>query len=76
VTLSAMLVNLRGVRDVGRSSKFCTFFVLSAFALMIATWLIGGGHKNVVDLVSRDLRSTHSGVLLVALSTLFFNYSG
>jgi amino acid transporter len=76
VTLSAMLVNLRGVREVGRSSKFCTFFVLGAFALLIATWLIGGGNKNVVDLVSHDLRSTHSGVLLVALSTLFFNYSG
>jgi amino acid transporter len=76
VTLTAMLVNLRGVRDVGRSSKFSTVFVLSAFAILVGAWLIGGSHKNVVELISHDLRSYQTGALLVALSTLFFNYSG
>jgi hypothetical protein len=58
VTLSAMLVNLRGVRDVGRSSKFCTLFVLSAFALLITVWLIGGEWGCVISRAASN-RSPH-----------------
>src|SRR5215469_11771269 len=77
VTLTAMIVNLRGARDVGRSSKLCTIFVLSAFGLVVGAWLIGSSStKNVVGLISHDLSSGHAGALLVALSTLVFNYSG
>jgi amino acid transporter len=72
-----MIVNLRGARDVGRSSKLCTIFVLSAFGLVVGTWLIASSStKNVVGLISHDLSSGHAGALLVALSTLVFNYSG
>jgi amino acid transporter len=77
VTVTAMLVNLRGVRDASAVRRsFLAVFVLSAFAILVAAWLIGGPHKNVVKLISHDLRSNQTGALLVALSTLFFNYSG
>jgi len=39
VTLTAMIVSLRGVRDVGRSSKFAAIFVLGAFSVLVAVWL-------------------------------------
>jgi len=78
VTLTAMIVNLRGVRDVGRCSKFSAIFVLGAFAALVAAWLAGGWSRstNVSAVFSRDLGATHAGALLVALSTLIYNYSG
>ena len=77
VTLTAMIVNLRGTRDVGRSSKFSAIFVLTAFSVLVVVWITGNSptHK-VFHRISGDLSSNHAGMLLVALSTIIFNYSG
>ena len=77
VTMTAMVVNLRGARDVGRSSKFSAIFVLSAFAVLVVVWLIRDSPtQNVFPRIDPDFGSNHVGVLLVALSTIIFNYSG
>jgi amino acid transporter len=75
--LSAMAVNLRGARDVGRSSKMGACFVLGAFALMVVTWLLRGtANHAVVGIVTRDLATANPRALLLGLSLLSFNFSG
>lgn len=77
VTLTAMVVNLRGARDVGRSSKFSTIFVLGAFSALVIVWLADySPRQSVLQLIYRDFGSHHAGTLLVALSTIVYNYSG
>ena len=77
VTVTAMIVNLRGARDVGRSSKFSTIFVLGAFAMLVLVWLQRGtGFTPVMHLLREDMHSARAGAWLVALSTIVFNYSG
>jgi amino acid transporter len=75
--LSAMAVNLRGARDVGRSSKIGAGFILGAFALMVATWLARGpAAHDVVGIVTRDLARSDPRALLLGLSLISFNFSG
>jgi len=77
VTVTAMIVNLRGARDVGRSSKLSTIFVLGAFAVLVLVWLQRGtGFTPVTHLLREDMHSARAGAWLVALSTIVFNYSG
>ena len=77
VTITAMIVNLRGARYVGRSSKFSAIFVLGAFALLVLVWLKRGtGFKPLTHLLMEDMHSARAGAWLVALSTIVFNYSG
>jgi amino acid transporter len=77
VTVTAMVVNLRGARDVGRSSKVSTIFVLGAFAMLVLVWLQRGtAFKPVVHLLIEDMHSARAGAWLIALSTIVYNYSG
>ena len=77
VTATAMVVNLRGARDVGSSSKFSAIFVLGAFAILVFVWLRQGpAFGREFHLISEDFRTARSGAWLVALSTIVFNYSG
>jgi amino acid transporter len=75
--LSAMAVNLRGARDVGRSSKVGAGFVLGAFALMVVTWLMRGPAAHaVLGMVTGDLSKSNPSALLLGLSLISFNFSG
>ncbi len=75
--LTAMGVNLKGSREVGRSSKISALFVLGAFAAMILLWLKRGpGPGTVMDIVVRDFGANHKGALLLGLSIIVYNYSG
>jgi len=75
--VTAMAVNLRGARDVGRSAKISALFVLGAFATMILLWLKRGpGPGTAMDIVVRDLGANHKGALLLGLSIIVYNYSG
>ena len=77
VIASAMVVNLRGARDVGRSAKGSATFILGAFVLLVLAWLKRGpALGTVVGVVARDLSSSHKGALLLGLSYIVFNYSG
>jgi amino acid transporter len=77
VIVSAMVVNLRGARDVGRSAKGSATFVVGAFGLLVLAWLKRGpALGTVVGVVSRDLGSNQKGALLLGLSYIVFNYSG
>ena len=75
--LTAMGVNLKGSREVGRSSKIGALFVLGAFATMILLWLKRGpGPGTAMDIVVRDFGGNHKGALLLGLSIIVYNYSG
>jgi len=74
---SAMAVNLRGARDVGQSSKLGAAFVLSAFAVMVITWLVRGPSPHaVIGIVTRDLAAHNPSALLLGISIISFNFSG
>ncbi len=74
---SAMIVNLKGARDVGRTAKFCAAFVLTAFVAMIVFWLKRGpGPGMALNVVMKDFRVSHPGALLLGLSIIVYNYSG
>jgi amino acid transporter len=74
---STAAVNLRGARDVGRSSKYSAAFVLGAFVVMVLTSLVRGpAPSTVVGIVSHDLMATTPGALLLGLSIISFNFSG
>ena len=74
---SGMALNLRGSREVGRSAKVSAYLVLGVFALLLVVWLNHGpAAGSIVEVISRDLASSHKGVLLLGLSYVIFNYSG
>jgi len=70
-------LNLRGASEVGSSAKVSAYFVLGAFVLLVLIWLKRGPVPgSVVDVIRRDLASSHEGVLLLGLSYIVFNCSG
>ena len=72
-----MGLNFRGAREVGRSSEVSAYVVLGAFVLLIMVWLKGGpAPSSIVEILRRDLSSSHKGVLLLGLSIIVFNTSG
>ena len=74
---SATVVNLRGVRDVGRSSKFGAAFVLGAFALMvIGSMLRNPAPGAIMSILRQDLLTRSPSTLLLGLSLVSFNFSG
>jgi amino acid transporter len=77
VIASAMAVNLKGARDVGRSAIAAVAVVLGSFLMLVTIWLAQpSGPANSVSIVARDFAVDHRGALLLGLSTLVFNYSG
>src|SRR5215469_7238403 len=74
---SAMAVNLRSAKDVGRTAKAGAAFVLGAFLVMILIWLRRGVHPGaLVGVMRNDFVAEHKGGLLLVLSILAFDYSG
>src|SRR6516165_526451 len=74
---SAMAVNLRSAKDVGRTAKAGAAFVLGAFLVMILIWLRRGVDPGaLVGVVRNDFVAEHKGALLLVLSILAFDYSG
>jgi amino acid transporter len=74
---SAMAVNFRGARNVGRSSKFGAAFVLGAFGALVLIWLERApAPAAVFSILRQDLGTHNRGVLLLGLSIISFNYSG
>jgi amino acid transporter len=74
---SAMAVNLRSAKDVGRTAKAGAAFVLGAFVVMILVWLTRSADPlAVVGVARNDFAAEHKGMLLLVLSILAFDYSG
>ena len=77
VIVSAMAVNLRGARDVGRWSVLAAALVLGSFLLLTVVGLAHSSHPmRPIEIVVRDLASSHPSALLLGLSTIVFNFSG
>jgi amino acid transporter len=74
---TAMAVNFRGARNVGRSSKFGAAFVLGAFGALVLNWLERApAPAAVFSILRQDLGTHNRAVLLLGLSIISFNYSG
>src|SRR6516165_4227926 len=74
---SAMAVNLRSAKDVGRTAKAGAAFVLGAFLVMILLWLRRSVDPGaLVGVVRNDFGAEHKGGLLLVLSILAFDCSG
>jgi len=74
---SAMAVNLRSAKDVGRAAKVGAGVVLGAFAVMILVWLgRSADPAGVISVIRNDFAVEHKGTLLLVLSILAFDYSG
>jgi amino acid transporter len=77
VTITAMVVNLRGSREVGDSAKLGASIVLGAFVMLIACWIFRGpGAGHTLGIIREDWASHRQGALLLGLSYVVFNYSG
>ena len=73
---SGVALNLRGAREVGRSTKVSSYIVLASFVLLVLVWLKVGPMPSVVDFIRRDLASSHKGAVLLGLSYIIYNTSG
>lgn len=72
-----MVLNLRGAHAVGRWAKVEAYFILGAFALLLLIWLKHDPTpSSIVEVIRNDFGSHHTGILLLGLSFLMFNYSG
>ena len=77
VIVTAMVVNLRGAWEVGRSAQVGAAVVLGAFVLLLVVWLVRDpAPSNAVGIVVRDLAGDHHGALLLGLSIVLLNYGG
>lgn len=74
---SAMAVNLRSAKDVGRTAKASAALVLGTFLVMILVWLRRSADPGaVVGVVRSDFGAEHKATLLLVLSVLAFDFSG
>jgi len=74
---SAMAVNLRSSKDVGRMAKASAALVLGAFVVMVIVWLRRSADPGAVaGVVRNDFAVEHKGTLLLVLSILAFDFSG
>jgi amino acid transporter len=77
VILSAMMVNLLGARDVGRSAIAAAAVVVGAFLLLVIVGLGGGAEPaDSISIVRHDLGTSHPGALLLGLSLSIMAYGG
>ena len=77
VIVSAMTVNLRGTRDVGRSAIIAAAFVIGTFLLPVVVGFDKGpSPANAISLVTQDLAAGHPRALLLGLSLSILNYGG
>ena len=77
VTVTAMIVNLRGSREVGNSAKIGASIVLGAFVMLVVSGAFWGpGAGRTMGTIRQDWAAHRSGALLLGLSYVVFNYSG
>jgi len=77
VIVLGMALNFQGAREVGRSAEVSAYLVLGVFVLLLTIWLARGpAPASIVDVLRRDLSSSHKGVLLLGLSIIVFDCSG
>jgi len=77
VIVLGMALNFQGAREVGRASAVSAYFVLGVFVLVLIIWLVRGpAPSSIVEVLRRDLSSSHKGVLLLGLSIIIFDCSG
>ncbi|MBS1839828.1 MAG: APC family permease [Acidobacteria bacterium] len=70
------ILNLRGSREVGISTKVGASIVVGAFSLLILCWITwGSGIGTSIGIVRADLATHRGGALLLAISYIVFNYS-
>jgi amino acid transporter len=77
VIVTAMITNLGGARDVGRSAVVAAALVLGSFLLLIAVWFARSSNPaQPIATVMQDLSTGHPAALLLGMSTIVFNFSG
>jgi amino acid transporter len=77
VIVTAMITNLGGARDVGRSAVVAAVLVLGSFLLLIAVWFARSSNlAQPIATVMQDLSTGHPAALLLGMSTIVFNFSG
>jgi amino acid transporter len=77
VIVLGMALNFQGAREVGRSAEVSAYLVLGVFVLLLMIWLERGpAPSSIVEVLRRDLSSSHKGVLLLGLSIIVFDCSG
>jgi amino acid transporter len=77
VIVLGMALNFQGAREVGRSAEVSAYLVLGAFVLLLVIWLgRGPAPSSIVEVLRRDLASSHQGALLLGLSIIVFDCSG
>jgi amino acid transporter len=77
VIVLGMALNFQGAREVGRSAEVSAYLVLGVFVLLLVIWLERGpAPSSIVEVLRRDLSSSHKGVLLLGLSIIVFDCSG
>ena len=77
VIVSAMIINLRGARDVGRSAIVAAALVLGTFVVLVILGFVNGPSPTAgVSVVARDLTAGHQGALLLGLSLSIMAYGG
>lgn len=77
VTVTGMVVNLRGSREVGSSAKIGATIVLCAFVMLILAWVLWGPSAGrTFGVLRQDFATERRGTLLLGLSYVVFNYSG
>src|SRR5262249_7079267 len=77
VTVIAMVLNLRGSREVGTSAKLGGTIVLGAFAMLAVAWILWGHSTGATfALIRQDWSAPRQGALLLGVSYAVFNYSG
>ena len=77
VIVLGMALNFQGAREVGRSAEISAYLVLGVFVLLLMIWLERGpAPSSIVEVLRRDLSSSHKGALLLGLSIIIFDCSG
>jgi amino acid transporter len=77
VIVSAMIINLRGARDVGRSAIVAAALVVGTFAVLVVIGFANGpGLTAGVSVATNDLAAGHPGALLLGLSLSIMAYGG
>ena len=77
VIVLGMALNFQGAREVGRSAEVSAYLVLGVFVLLLVIWLMQGPPpSSIVEVLRRDLSSSHKGALLLGLSIIIFDCSG
>jgi amino acid transporter len=77
VIVTAMVTNLGGAREVGRTAIVATALVLGSFLLLVVVWFVRSSNPaQPIAIVMQDLSTNHPAALLLGMSMIVFNFSG